>query len=564
MLSIFIKRQKIVMENCTHLPEWNKLKKHYESMAHCKMSDWFKTDNMRFQRFSLKINNIFLDYSKNRINPDTLSLLINLANACHLKENITALFKGEMVNNSEKRPALHTALRAKTETLLVNEKNIMADIGTVKKKMRVFTDKVRSMQWQGATGKPINQIVNVGIGGSHAGPLMATRALKSYAHPHMEFHFISNVDPLEIESLLKQIDPERTLFIISSKSFTTIETLTNAHTIKTWLHHYFKSRGVDDVSQHFIGVTQATEKAIAFGIHPEHIFPLWEWVGGRYSIWSAIGLPLALAIGMDAFEEFLNGAEKMDDHFQNAPFAENMPVILALLGIWYINFFNFPHQAIITYSHALKYLRMYLQQLDMESNGKNIAKCGNPINFPTAPIIWGDEGCDGQHTYYQLLHQGQHVVPIDFILVGPNNKNFEGHHDVLFSSALSQAQALLEGKSYEEAYHELKHHGYSDHLSREVAKYKIHPGNRPSTFIVLDRLTPANLGALLALYEHKVFVQGVLWQINSFDQWGVELGKKLLPSILNHVSSEALASSASTDPSTQGLINYYKCLKNNL
>jgi glucose-6-phosphate isomerase len=546
------------MTTLTQLKEWRALTTHKEAIAATHMQDWFQQDANRFEAFSLRLQGVLFDYSKNRITAETLTLLTNLAAATQLKEKIAALFTGKMVNHSEQRAALHTALRTPaTATVLQNDENIIPNIHATLHKMRAFTEQVRNKTWVGHTGKPIRSIVNIGIGGSHLGPLMATHALKNYTSTDLACHFISNIDSAHLQEVLHQIDAETTLFIVSSKSFTTLETMTHAKTLREWLQQQLNTQTID---KHFIAVTAAKEAALAFGIPKENIFTLWDWVGGRYSLWSAIGMPLALMIGMDAFEEFLAGAHAMDEHFKTTEFSKNIPVIMALLGIWYINFFNASHHAVIPYSHHLHYLRTHLQQLDMESNGKNISQQGQPIDFLTGPVILGEQGCNGQHAFHQLLHQGQHLIPVDFILVGADSNDFNHHQDILISSGLSQAQALMRGKTFEEALAELHAEGHSREDSEYLAQHKVIPGNRPSNILFLDKMTPYNLGMLLALYEHKTFVQGAIWEINSFDQWGVELGKSLLPRILQNL--QVTHAQSQLDSSTQGLIQHYKNLRN--
>lgn len=548
------------MKKQVELTEWHALSAHKKTIENIPIQDWFKNDPGRFNTLSCTLDGLLLDYSKNRITPDTLRLLINLARATHLKDKISALLTGEVVNHSEKRAALHTALRApKTATILQNGINIMPMIHATLTKMKEFTEKIHNKTWVGCTGKPIRFIVNIGMGGSHLGPLMATHALKHYATADLAFHFISNIDSAHLHEVLAQIDAETTLFIISSKSFTTLETITNAKTIRQWLQQQLKT---NHITPHFVAVTASPDAAIAFGIPIENIFPLWDWIGGRYSIWSAIGLPLMLLIGANNFFDFLAGAHAMDMHFAHSDFSNNMPVILALLGIWYINFFNAAHHAVIPYSHHLNYFRAHLQQLDMESNGKNISQRGDAIDFLTGPVILGEQGCNGQHAFHQLLHQGQHFIPVDFILVGTEDRALTEHHDILISSALSQSEALMRGKTFHEAFLELQAEGYSPEESKRLAQHKAIPGNRPSTILFLNKMTPYNLGMLIALYEHKTFVQGAIWEINSFDQWGVELGKTLLPRILNTL--HACDVSHQLDSSTQGLIEHYKQLRNDL
>lgn len=544
------------MNKITDLAEWQVLQSHQQKIAREEMQDWFHQDPQRFEKFSLQACGILLDYSKNRMTQETLRLLCELARKMRLSQKINALFSGEIVNSTEKRPALHTALREKNAALEIHGNNIMPDIHATLKKMREFIEKIHQNLWLGVTQKPIRDIVNIGIGGSHLGPLMTFRALSEYTHPSLRCHFVSNIDSVHIQEVLKQIDPERTLFIISSKSFSTLETMTNAKTIRSWMQ---AKLGTNNLAPHFIAVTAAHNKALQFGIAEENIFPLWDWVGGRYSIWSAIGLPLALMIGMQRFQEFLDGAYDMDQHFRYAEFSANMPVIMGLLGVWYINFFNANSHAVIPYSHHLHYLRAYLQQLDMESNGKRTSHQGEVVDYATGPIMWGEQGCLGQHAFHQLLLQGQHLVPIDFILAGNYRSEFSHHHDILVACGLSQAQALMYGKTFDDAYSELISEGYGEFDARELAMHKVIPGNRPSNTLFLEQVSPYHLGALIALYEHKIFVQGVIWNINSFDQWGVELGKQLLPSILENLKNGA--THLQQDASTQGLIQHYKNLR---
>lgn len=552
----------LIMQKRTQLAEWRALQAHQKSIANQRMQDWFKENPDRFKQFSLSVSDILLDYSKNRVTTETLALLCKLATTANLNKKIEALFSGEIINSTEQRAALHTALRdTQNRSLMMNGKNIAVDIQATLKKIHWFIEQIHTQTWRGSTGKPIRDIVNIGIGGSHLGPLMTLHALADFANPDLRCHFISNVDNTHLHEVLKQIHAETTLFIISSKSFTTLETITNAETIRKWMQQQL---GTHSIHQHFIAVTADPLRAVQFGIPEGNIFPLWEWVGGRYSIWSAIGLPLALLIGMKHFEEFLQGAWEMDQHFRYSEFSQNMPVILGLLGIWYINFFGAINHAVIPYSHHLNYLRVYLQQLDMESNGKNVSHQGTEIDFLTGPIILGEQGCNGQHAFHQLLHQGSHFIPVDFILVGKNDRSTLRHQDILISSALSQAQALMQGKSHEQIVAELQNSGLTEKEIEFLAKHKFIPGNRPSNILFLNKMTPRNLGALIALYEHKIFVQGVIWDINSFDQWGVELGKQLLPSILAHLSSVNSSDNSQQDSSTYGLIQYYKNLRDAL
>lgn len=521
----------------THLKEWQALKHHYDQVSSLHLRELFTQDSERFAQFSVESCGLFLDYSRNRITQTTQKLLIDLAQAVNLQDKIEAIFRGDAINTTERRSVLHSALRNQTaKSIVVKGQNIVPTIKAFRANLREFVDQVLSGQKLGATGKPIRYVVNVGIGGSHLGPMMSTYALKAYSKSKIKFYFISSVDKQGIDDIFEQIDPETALFIISSKTFTTIETLTNAKTISKWMQARY---GSQVLKTQFVAVTSASDKAQAFGIPEENIFPLWDWVGGRYSIWSAIGLPLMLLLGNEGFDDFLLGAFEMDRHFSHAPFEKNMPIILALLSIWYTNFFGSNVQAIIPYAHRLRYLISYLQQMEMESNGKSRNLNGEQISYSTGPVIFGEEGCNGQHAYHQLLLQGNHLIPVDFILVGKGERfTDDEHHDILIASGLSQAQALMRGKTYEEAYQELLHLNYSEQDAKQIASHRVIPGNRPSNIIFMQQLTPKNLGALIALYEHKIFVQGVIWNINSFDQWGVELGKQLLPNILQQLQGQ--------------------------
>lgn len=536
------------MKKITDLSEWQALKQHQERIAPQTMQSWFEQDPQRFDRFSISVGEILLDYSKNRITDETINLLINLANAARLPEKINALMTGQTINTTEKRAAFHTALR--------DQNAQPPEVRVALQQMQQFVETIRAKQWLGATGKPIQTIVNIGIGGSHLGPLMTTYALSDYADSNFNAHFISDIDSAHLHAVLNQVDPETTLFIISSKSFTTLETMTNANTVRAWLQSCLPNH---NIQTHFVAVTAAADRAMKFGIPAPQIFPLWDWVGGRYSIWSPIGLPLAILIGMPRFLEFLAGAHAMDEHFKTADFKANMPVIMGLLGVWYINFFGANNQAITPYAHALNHFRAYLQQADMESNGKSTTHSGTPIDYATGPIIWGELGCNAQHAFNQLLHQGNYLIPVDFILVKESTKGFSHHQDILAASCLSQAQALMQGKNYDQVYAELIASGCPESEAKCLAQHKTIPGNRPSNIVFIDKLTPYNLGALIALYEHKIFVQGAIWDINSFDQWGVELGKQLLPKILEDLTNNQIP--AAHDASTRGLIEHYKKTK---
>ncbi len=530
------------MKKLTELPAWQALGLHHKAIINQHMRDWFTQEADRSERYTIAHDGIMLDYSRNRINEETLGLLIKLAEETQLSKKITALFAGESINTTENRPALHTALRSHDAA------------SDERRRLYQFVDEVHSSKRTGVTKKPFKHIVNIGIGGSYLGPLMCIQALKDFAAAPLSFHFMSTVDPDHVRDIQEEIDPETTLFIISSKSFTTIETLTNANTMAAWLN---AKLGENAFIKHAVAVTAQPAKAEAFGLPKDQIFTFKEGIGGRYSIWSAIGLPLVLMIGTKHFSEFLHGAKSMDEHFREAPFARNMPVILALLGIWYVNFFHASAEAIIPYSHRLRSFVAYIQQLEMESNGKSVTLNGDRVHYTTGPVIFGEEGCNGQHSFYQLLHQGKQLIPIESILVmTPHQAASQVHHDVVLASALSQAYALVHGKTRQEAEDEMLAAGRKPHEAEALADHLAIDGNKPDNLIILDQLTPARLGALIALYEHKIFVQGAIWDINPFDQWGVELGKKNLPSILKQLKNTS--DKTFTDTATQHLINTLK------
>ena len=540
----------------TQLNSWKNLSIHFNELKATKMNDLFLSDNKRFTKFSVKAPCLFLDYSKNHITDKTISLLINFAQEVNLQEKILAMFDGKKINNTEDRAVLHTALRnCDNSPVLVDGIDVMPKINAVLEKMRIFSEKVRDGSWCGFTGKRITDVVSIGIGGSDLGPKMAAYALSFYGSEKLKLHFVSNIDGTQITETLKHLDPETTLFSIASKTFTTIETLTNAHTARDWFLKHAKDSKV--IAKHFIAISTNTKEVKNFGIDPANMFEFWDWVGGRYSIWSAIGLPIALAVGFDNFSGFLSGANKMDLHFKNSEFAQNMPAILGLLGFWYRNFYNYSSYAVIPYDQYLQFLPNYLQQLDMESNGKSVKKDAEHVNYATGPIIWGGIGTDGQHAFHQLLHQGTDTIPIDFIIPVNSLNPIGEHHKLLFANCLAQSQALLQGKSYEIALKELLDKGMDEAQAKVLAHHKVMPGNRPSNSLLLDKLTPEALGAIIALYEQKVFVQGMLWQINSFDQWGVELGKQLANKIGPDLSLKRDCNHNQYDSSTEGLINYY-------
>ncbi len=530
--------------------EWQALQNHYQNIKEEKMAAWFTSDPQRFKHFSLRLGALLFDYSKNRVTRETIPLLCALATACELPAKIEALFSAAALNSTEYRPALHVALRHQANTAIrVAGQDVMPAIHAALAKMQHFVDDLQQGRLRASTGKTFRDIVNIGIGGSHFGPLMTTHALAEHAQNALRFHFIADIDSVALQEVFSQLDPERTLFIISSKSFTTLETLLNAKQCLAWLQQRLPAQK-ELLAAHFIAITAQQDKAIAFGISPEKIFPIWDWVGGRYSIWSAIGLPLALQIGMDGFKAFLEGAYLADQHFRTAEFSNNIPVLLGLLGVWYLNFFNAATHAIIPYDYRLKHLRAYLQQLDMESNGKGITHPGTAAGYVTGPIVWGELGIHGQHAFHQLLHQGTHVAPVDFLLIGQKNQGQDVNQDLLIANALSQARALMNGKAIatEETVENLR-----------LAKHKAIPGNRPSNILFMDKLTPYNLGTLLALYEHKIFVQSVIWDLNPFDQWGVELGKTILSSVLEDIQHTEIKHAH--DSSTENLIAHYKSLR---
>lgn len=520
----------IKMKPLKQTPAWQALEKH-----HGEICDLPIQDNMLACPTLLSACGINLEYSRHRLTKETITLLLKLAKEADLPAQLHALFAGDIVNHTENRPALHTALRDLSgKPIIVNGHHVTADIQKTRERLTNFVNQVQQGNLCGATKKPFRHIVNIGIGGSHTGPMMTIEALKDFAINKLQFHFISTVDPDLIRDVLEIIDPETTLFIISSKSFTTIETLSNAKTALTFMQARL---GSDAIKQHFVALTAQPERARELGIMDERIFPLWEWVGGRYSIWSAIGLPLMLMIGPEQFTDFLKGAYEMDQHVLQAPLESNLPVLLAMLGIWYVSFFHIPVQAIIPYSYRLRFLVPYLQQAMMESNGKCVTRSGHPVSGLTSPVIIGQEGCEGQHTYHQLLHQGTGFIPVDFILVKEAHQASDQEaHDLVIASALSQAEALRAGKTAAQAESALSQRMPAEQ-AKQLAPHCAIPGNKPSSMLTLDQLNPATLGALLALYEHLIFIQGTIWDINSFDQWGVELGKELLPVMLSHIQS---------------------------
>ncbi len=514
------------------------------------MRDLFAADPQRFKNLSLEAAGLFLDYSKNRVDGRTLELLVELARARGVEERRTAMFAGEKINLTERRAVLHTALRAPADAaLVVDGQDVTADVHAVLARVKAFSDSVRAGTWLGYSGKPITDIVNIGIGGSDLGPKMACLALRQYAHPRLNMHFVSNVDGHDLDAALAQVDPETTLFIVASKTFTTSETMLNAQTARRW---FLAHAEPDALARHFVAVSTNTEAIEQFGIDPVNMFPFWDWVGGRYSVWSAIGLPIALSVGFGYFSDFLAGAHAMDQHFTQAPLAQNMPVLLALVGFWNRQFLDCSSVSIAPYHQDLNRFPAYLQQLDMESNGKRVTRNGLPVDTATCPVIWGDCGTNGQHAYFQLLHQGTDLTPIDFIASLRPAHELESHHAALLANCFAQSEAFMRGKNIDEVRADLQAQELAPAEIERLAPHKTFPGNRPSNTILMEYLTPCTLGALVALYEHKTFVQGVLWDVNSFDQWGVELGKVLARNIEAELTGQAHPEKH--DSSTNGLI----------
>ena len=536
---------------------WKKLASHYKKIRNVHMRDLFADDAKRADKFALQLDALYYDYSKNRINDKTMKYLIRLAEDCNLHEKIEAMFTGEKINLTENRPVLHIALRNRGNTpIYVDGKNVMPQINEVLAKMRDFSDAVRFGKFKGHTGKKLTNIVNIGIGGSDLGPVMATEALRKYWAKDINCYFISNIDGTACAEVLNKVDPETTLFIVASKTFTTIETLTNAQTCRKWL---VDALGEHAVAKHFVALSTNVEEVKKFGINPDNMFEFWDFVGGRYSMWSAIGLSIAIAIGMDNFEKMLDGAYAMDRHFLETDFAHNIPVIMALLGIWYNNFFNLKSYAVVPYDEYLKYLPSYLQQLDMESNGKFVSTNNEYVKYATGPVLFGGAGTNVQHSFFQMMHQGTTIIPCDFIIPAISHNEIGEHHEILVANVLAQSEALMRGKTIKEAADELTQAGKSKEEVNFLKKFKSFEGNRPSNTFVVKKIDPYTLGMLVAMYEHKVFVQGVIWNIDSFDQMGVELGKQLAKNILPELQGNAFGEVH--DGSTENLIRYVKRLR---
>lgn len=538
---------------------WKALTAHFLYTQASTMRELFAEDPERFQKFSTTFEDILIDYSKNIITDDTIRLLIELANETELKQAIEAMFTGEKINQTEDRAVLHVALRNRSNApIRVDGADVMPEVNKVLDQMKQFSDKLQSGTWKGYSGKAITDVVNIGIGGSDLGPYMVTEALRPY-WKNITPHFVSNVDGTHIAEVLKRVNPETTLFIIASKTFTTQETMTNAESARAWFLEKTGNNG--EVAKHFVAVSTNSKEVTKFGIAPENMFVFWDWVGGRYSLWSSIGLSISCTIGFENFVQLLEGAHAMDNHFRNESFDKNIPVLLALIGIWYTNFFDAASEAILPYDQYLHRFAAYFQQGNMESNGKSVDRNGDVVEYQTGPIIWGEPGTNGQHAFYQLIHQGTKLIPCDFIAPAISQNPISDHHDKLLSNYFAQTEALMMGKTYEEVVAELSAAGYDKNAIEYHAPFRVFAGNKPSNSILFKKLTPRTLGSLIAMYEHKIFVQGVIWNIYSFDQWGVELGKVLAKKILPELTSPGEI--ASHDASTNGLINYFKRLKFN-
>ena len=543
------------MTPLTQSPAWTALKTHVETLKDLHTRDLFVQDPERFTKFSTSFEDFLLDYSKNRVTEETMRLLFALAAQANVKGMAEKMFTGEKINFTEDRAVLHTALRNRANTpIFVDGKDVMPEINAVLSHMKDFSERVRSGDWKGYTGKAITDIVNIGIGGSDLGPVMVTEALKSYGKPGLTMHFVSNIDGTHIAETLKVCNPETTLFLVASKTFTTQETITNAHTARNWFLETAKDEAA--VAKHFAALSTNKTEVEKFGIDSANMFGFWDWVGGRYSLWSAIGLPIALFIGMDNFEELLGGAHDMDTHFRTAPPEQNLPMILGVLGVLYNNFFGAETHAILPYDQYLHRFPAYFQQGDMESNGKSVNRESETLNYSTGPVIWGEPGTNGQHAFYQLIHQGRKLIPCDFIAPVETQNPIGNHHEILLANFFAQTEALMRGKTADEARAELEKAGMTGDTLEKIVPHKVFTGNRPTNSILFQKLTPRTLGRLIALYEHKIFTQGMIWNINSFDQWGVELGKQLAKAIQPELEAEGEITSH--DSSTNGLINAYK------
>jgi glucose-6-phosphate isomerase len=542
-----------------HSPAWQALADHYQKLSPVHMRTLFAQDPNRFDRFTLRFDDLLFDYSKNRITQETINLLLALAEQAQLSRWIERMFSGEKINVTEQRAVLHTALRNKSDRpVLVDGEDVMPFVDKELARMRALVHRIREGIWRGYTGKPIRDVVNIGIGGSDLGPSMVTEALRPYWKEGLRVHFVSNVDGTHLSETLRRISPETTLFCVASKTFTTQETLTNAKSARDWLVGAFGTEA--SVARHFVALSTNAEAVADFGIDLANMLEFWDWVGGRYSLWSVIGLPIAIAIGVDHFEELLEGGHEIDEHFRSEPIFRNIPVIMGLLGIWYHNFFGAETHAILPYDQYLHRFAAYFQQGDMESNGKSVDRNGQPIvDYTTGPIVWGEPGTNGQHAFYQLIHQGTRLVPADFLAPAHSHNPLGNHHSILMANFFAQTEALMKGKTTEEAHVELEKAGLDGDSIRRLLPHKVFAGNRPTNSLIFRKLTPRTLGRLIAVYEHKIFVQGIIWNINSFDQWGVELGKQLARTLLSELDGDAPISSH--DSSTNGLINYFKVLR---
>ncbi|MDA8084338.1 MAG: glucose-6-phosphate isomerase [Nitrospiraceae bacterium] len=547
-----------VKKNILTSPAWKALQSHFDAMKSSHMKDLFASDPSRFERYSIRFGEMLVDYSKNIITDETVGLLMDLSREAGVAEAAARMFSGERINITEDRAVLHTALRNRSHNpVCVGGKDVMPGVKQVLRQMESFSSRVISGEWKGYTGKPVTDIVNIGIGGSDLGPVMVTEALRPYRKPHIRPHFVSNIDGTHIADTLKWLSPETTLFMIASKTFTTQETMTNAHTARDWFLE--AAKGEAFIKKHFVAISTNEEAVRGFGIAPENMFVFWDWVGGRYSLWSAIGLSIACTIGFDNFTGLLDGAYAMDRHFLETDPERNIPVILALLGVWYNNFFGAETHAILPYDQYMHRFPAYFQQGDMESNGKSVGLDGRPVAWQTGPVIWGEPGTNGQHAFYQLIHQGTKMIPCDFIAPAISHNPVGGHHPILLSNFFAQTEALMKGKTLEEVSEELRAAGKSPADIDSLAPFRVFSGNRPTNSILIRKITPHTLGSLIAMYEHKIFVQGIIWNINSFDQWGVELGKQLAKKILPELGGGGTVSSH--DSSTNGLINAYRELR---
>lgn len=547
------------MASRTDLPSWQALVAHAQQMKKRHIKELFKEDDSRFTKFSIELPHLLFDYSKNLINDETKAALLALAKETEVESWRDKMFAGEHINRTEDRAVMHVALRDRsTQPIMIDGEDARPAINAELERMRKLAEEVRSGNWLGYTGKPITDVVSIGIGGSNLGPLMVTEALKSYSDGRLAMHYVSNVDGVQVAETLAQLNPETTLFVISSKTFTTLETMTNARTAEQWFLKAAKERSA--IARHFVAVSTNRKLVTEFGIAEENIFDMWDWVGGRFSLWSAIGLPIVLSLGYERFEELLQGAYEMDQHFKQAPLAENAPVMLALIGIWNRNFLGYTAQALLPYDQCLHRFPAYMQQAEMESNGKSVNWAGEPVSYGSVPLVWGEVGINGQHAFYQMLHQGTDIIPADFIGSVTSNIDVPGHHDALMANFFAQSQAMMQGIDEAQVQRELSAKGLSEARIAELVPQKVHRGNRPTNTLLLSKVDARTLGALIALYEHKIFVQGIIWEIYSFDQWGVELGKVLAAGIQPELAADK-AVSAHHDASTRNLIDYYKQAK---